>query len=213
MKMNTVLHRSFLAVGVLALLVIGPLVALAQTQNPNLRIISPAGSTPAKGTVTIIGSANPPGFARYELAYGTEPEPPTWTVVGASNQAVDGNSLGTWNTRPLPDGGYALRLQVFGENNVLLGESFVRNITLTNQLANPANTNTAVTTDTAPTSSAVVRNTGLGGFSISDIPRGFALGIRYTAYAFGAFLAYLLLKQLVKLVWNRRRHKRVDYGR
>jgi hypothetical protein len=177
----------------------------AQTQNPNIRIISPKGNATARGTVTIQGSANPAGFGRYELSYSQEPEPTTWVTVGASNQSVDNNTLGTWNTRPLPDGGYALRLQVFGADNVFLGESVLRNITLTNRAANVV----VITTDTLQSGNAitssvtVVRSGNTSAFSISDIPRGFVRGATYTVYGFAALGAYVMLKQLVKFLWKR----------
>jgi hypothetical protein len=176
----------------------------AQTQNPNIRIISPKGNSPARGTITIQGSANPAGFARYELSYGQEPEPATWVTVGAANQPVDNNTLGTWNTRPLPDGGYALRLQVFAADNVLLGESVLRNITLTNQAANIVVTTGTLQSGNAITTSITIPRSGAANaFSISDIPRGFMRGATYTAYGFAALGAYVVLKQLVKFLWKR----------
>ena len=188
--------------------------AIAQTQNPNIRIISPKGNTPARGTITIQGSANPAGFARYALSYGAEPEPATWVTVGASNQPVDNNTLGTWNTRPLPDGGYALRLQVFAADNSILGESVLRNITLTNQAVNVVVTTGTLQGNTVITSSVLVARSGNAStFSISDIPKGFMRGATYTAYGFLALGAYVLLKQLIKFLLKRTLHKPVDYGR
>ncbi len=187
---------------------------IAQTQNPNIRIISPKGNATARGTITIQGSANPAGFARYELSYGAEPEPATWVTVGVANQPVDNNTLGTWNTRPLPDGGYALRLQVFAADNTFLGESVLRNITLTNQAANVV----VVTTDTLQSGNVITgsvsagRSSNSSAFSISDIPRGFVRGATYTAYGFLALGAYVLSKQLVRFLLKRYAQRSVDYG-
>ena len=205
---NTILIRRtrFPLTTLIAVLLMGLLAfdVTAQTQNPNIRIISPKGNAPARGTITIQGSANPAGFARYALSYGAEPEPATWVTVGASNQPVDNNTLGTWNTRPLPDGGYALRLQVFAADNAILGESVLRNITLTNQAANVVVTTGTLQSSNVITSSVLGARSGTAStFSISDIPKGFVRGATYTAYGFLALGAYVLMKQLAKFLWER----------
>jgi hypothetical protein len=204
MKNYILFRRGFITLFTGLLMGLLTINVIAQTQNPNIRIISPKGNNPARGTITIQGSANPAGFARYELSYGQEPEPTTWVTVGAANQPVDNNTLGTWNTRPLPDGGYALRLQVFAADNVLLGESVLRNITLTNQAANIVVTTGTLQSGNAITTSITIPRSGTANaFSISDIPRGFARGATYTAYGFAALGAYVVLKQLIKFLWKR----------
>ena len=96
MKNSILIRRSFITLTILITVLLMGLLAfdvIAQTQNPNIRIISPKGNSTARGTITIQGSANPAGFARYALSYGTEPEPATWVTVGASNQPIDNNTL------------------------------------------------------------------------------------------------------------------------
>ena len=189
--------------------------AVAQTQNPNMRIISPASATSMRGTITVIGSANPAGFGRYELSYATEPDAATWTVVGAAIQPVDGGTLGAWNTRPLPDGSYALRLQVFSTDNQLLGESVVRNITLTNQ-ANAA-ADTSAPAGEAATTTNITESTGRSTAesalsAVSAVPRYFLRGMTYVMYVFIAIAVYIALKHLVAFLWKRYRQEPVDYG-
>jgi len=194
---------------------VGPTHAVAQTQNPNMRIISPASATSMRGTITVIGSANPAGFGRYEISYATEPDAATWTVVGAAIQPIDGGTLGAWNTRPLPDGDYALRLQVFSSANELLGESVVRNIKLTNQASTAANASdpaaaTAATSPNTESSGLSTAETALS--AISSIPRYFLRGMTYVLYAFIAIGLYVVIKQIALLLWRRYRQKPVDYG-
>ncbi len=202
-------------IAVLLFLWVGPAHAVAQTQNPNMRIISPASATSMRGTITVIGSANPAGFGRYEISYATEPDAATWTVVGAAIQPIDGGTLGAWNTRPLPDGDYALRLQVFSSANELLGESVVRNIKLTNQASTAANASdpsaaTAATSPDAETTGLSTAETALS--AISSIPRYFLRGMTYVLYAFIAIGLYVVIKQIALLLWRRYRQKPVDYG-
>ena len=207
------LNRLVFGLLLLAVLILLPLQGIAQTQNPNIRIISPKGSSTARGTITIQGSANPQGFARYDLSYAVEPEPGNWVTVGASSQLVDNNTLGTWNTRPLSDGGYALRLQVFAADNTILGESVLRNITLTNQAANTVVTTGTLQAGAVITSSVLSSRVSTAStFSISDIPKGFVRGATYSAYAFLALGAYALMKQLAKFLLKRYARKSVDYG-
>lgn len=217
--MNNRIHTSHIAnltrITLLLLLLIGPAQALAQTQNPNMRIISPASATSMRGTITVIGSADPAGFGRYEISYATEPDAATWIVVGAAIQPVDGGTLGAWNTRPLPDGGYALRLQVFSAANELLGESVVRNIMLTNQANTAANASDSA--GAAVTNDAAVESTGASAAesalsAVSTIPRNFMRGMTYVLYIFIAIGVYILLKKVGLELWRRYRQKPIDYG-
>ena len=210
---STIAH--LIKITLLLFLLMGPAHAMAQTQNPNMRIISPASATSMRGTITVIGSANPAGFGRYEISYAAEPDAATWTVVGAAIQPVDGGTLGAWNTRPLPDGSYALRLQVFSTANELLGESIVRNIVLTNQANAAANASApeGATAATAPDTNSNGLSTAESALSaVSTIPRNFLRGMTFVLYGFIALGAYVVLKQVGIWLWQRYRQKPVDYG-
>ena len=78
-------------------------------------IAQPAQDTPVRGVVQIVGSAVHPQFQRYELYYAPWPVPSdqSWIFIGDAhfNQQPLG-LLGTWDSRSVTDGAYALRVRV-----------------------------------------------------------------------------------------------------
>lgn len=191
---------------------------------PVVRITSPIKDQNTRGTLLIIGAAVSPNFARYEIAYAKEPEAEAWIIIGGNNQMVPNGTLLAWNTRPIPDGAYALRLQVFTTESTVT-QALVRNITLSNQAA-AAPSQTAVPgagastvavpaagsqqvneLDTARSTLAIAIST------VERLPSAFVRGARWAVYALGALIAYTLLKQLGMLLWRRFLRKPVDYGR
>jgi membrane peptidoglycan carboxypeptidase len=78
-------------------------------------------STPAMfdhlhGNVSIMGSADGPGFFFYRLQYGKGPNPSEWFQIGEnSQQPVTNGLLGSWNTEDL-DGLYAVQLLTIRNN-------------------------------------------------------------------------------------------------
>jgi hypothetical protein len=191
--------------------------AQAQSGDPSTRITLPSADQTVRGTVTIQGTATSPVFSRYELAYAQEPDLATWVPLGGSVQPIQNGTLGVWNTRPLADGAYALRLQVFGSDGAI-NETLVRNITLANAAAPVAAPASAVTeTVEGPAVVAEVqtaRNTlQVIGATLAEAPDAFARGARIALLAFVALGAYLVIKKLVLFTLRRATQKPVDYGK
>jgi hypothetical protein len=201
---------------------------------PVTRITSPIPRQDARGSVAIQGAAQSPAFARYEIAFASDSADPTdpqsavalgtavWTVIGGSNQPVPGGTLLTWNTRPLTDGTYALRLQVFNTDGTLSGQTLVRSVKLINQAVAQAAANSAAQAQTAPGAvEAEPESTFDTARSVLDqltvavgrIPTAFERGARIALIGLGAVIAYATLKKLLFWLWARFFRKPVDYGR
>ncbi len=217
--MKTIFKRiSF--VFAMALVLAMALPAAAQTPQPAqpvARITSPVRDHKLQGSVSVIGTATAPGFSRYEVSYALEPDTKTWVVIGGGTAPVDNGALAQWNTRPLADGAYALRVQVFtSDGKVIDMPTAVRNLAVANGTSvTPvagAITPTNSITSTRPVSVTTTAASDIVSFDLGAIPRAFGKGIQYAAMAIGALLAYLLLKRLFWFVWRRVRGNRVDYG-
>lgn len=76
-------------------------------------------SGPISGIVSVVGTADVPGFAAYRLEYGSGAQPSSWTRLTPEISAVvhDG-VLARWDTRALSNGTYSLRLVVQGSNGI-----------------------------------------------------------------------------------------------
>jgi hypothetical protein len=104
-----------------------------QEQGPEAVITSPRDRAVVRDKVSIKGTATHPEFWKYEVAYGSEPNPgDQWTLIGVvhEDQVVD-NVLETWDTNLLPDGNYSLRLRVVRRDGNYQ-EYFVREIAVAN---------------------------------------------------------------------------------
>jgi 1A family penicillin-binding protein len=82
------------------------------TFEPQVVIREPVEGEIVGGIVTVVGSADVPAFASYELQYGISHEPgafsaPFWGPVGSP--VIDG-VLGQWDTSSLAEGPHTLRL-------------------------------------------------------------------------------------------------------
>jgi hypothetical protein len=151
MKFSAVKWRS----GVLLALVIlisltffGPARAAPLQQGPDIaQITSPTEGQALSGLVTISGSANHPEFARWELAYGPDPNPnDAWQPFAEGKQPVTNDTIGTWNTGVIADGQYALRLRVIRKDSNY-SEGFVRGL----KVGNSAPVGTPTSIPPAPT--------------------------------------------------------------
>jgi hypothetical protein len=107
--------------------------AAPQFQGQDLaQITSPTEGQAVSGLVTISGSADHPDFARWELAYGPDPNPAdAWQPFADGAQPVLNGTIGTWNTGVIADGGYMLRLRVI-RNDSNYSEAFVRGLQVSN---------------------------------------------------------------------------------
>ncbi|BCX03232.1 MAG: hypothetical protein KatS3mg053_1170 [Candidatus Roseilinea sp.] len=202
---------------VLTLTLVEGSLAVAQPGESLARIITPVRDQTLRGSVTIQGSATSPVFLRYELAYAQEPDLANWIVIGGGVQPVPSGMLGAWNTRPLPDGKYALRLQVFGADGSL-NEAIVRNLTLANATAEPTPAASAVITDAAGPGVIAEVQTARDLLQVAiataaQLPDAFARGARLAILGFLAFGAYLALKKVVLFALQRLTHQPVDYGK
>ncbi len=93
---------------------IGPVIAAPLKVAPQGAIEEPKEGAKVRGVVRISGIATHPNFLRYELFYTTwPPQQDRWVLIGDFHYTQQpGGLLGTWDTRGLPDGEYALRLRV-----------------------------------------------------------------------------------------------------
>ncbi len=182
---------------------------------PIARIITPVRGQTLGASVTAQGSANMPGFSRYEIAYSTEPVSRTWQVFGGGTQPVDNGLLSTWNTRALAGGEYALRLQVFSADGQSI-EAVVRNLKVEGAAAaatagaTPGAASGTPRPATAATPGALATAAAI---DAATIPRAFLRGAELVGLAFAAFLGYLILKKVVGFAITRLFRRPVDYGK
>ena len=80
-----------------------------------VRLITPAAAQIVEGDVTIIGRASSPGFQRYVVEWGRGTTPASWVRISTSTAEVSGGVLGSWDTRSVPDGDYAVRVMLTDE--------------------------------------------------------------------------------------------------
>jgi hypothetical protein len=222
---STAALRRALAGGIACIAVVTGAQTAAVAQDPTpipvvpiARITSPIKSQQTRGTVVIQGAATSPNFQRFEIAYALEPAGEPWTIIGGSTTPIPGGTLQSWNTRPLPDGDYILRLQVFNTDSTVF-ETRVTGVKLTNQaLANgqaaiapgavitrPSAVNTEI--DTARRTLDQLNS------AITRAPAAFTRGVRLALYALAGVVAYGLLRQLAFWLWKRYVRRTIDYGR
>jgi hypothetical protein len=136
MKFRAVTRRINLVVILIVLIslsILQPVQAAPQGQGQDIaQITSPTDGQAISGLVTITGSADHPDFARWELAYGPDPNPnDAWQPFTEGNQPVLNGTIGTWNTGVIADGGYMLRLRVIRRDSNY-SEAFVRGLQVSN---------------------------------------------------------------------------------
>lgn len=134
---------------ILAALLSGAAVLAAPlAQEPRPVIAQPAQDAPVRGVVQVVGTATHPQFQRYELYYAPWPVPSdqSWIFIGDAhyNQQPLG-LLGTWDSRSVTDGAYALRVRVVKVDGNYL-DSDPRRVLVVN--TRPIETPTPFPTDT-----------------------------------------------------------------
>ncbi len=84
------------------------------TGEANLVIRQPVEGEVVSGIVTVIGTADAPAFASYELQYGISHDPGAFSppISGPFGNVVIEGTLGQWDTTGLQDGPHTLRLIV-----------------------------------------------------------------------------------------------------
>lgn len=178
------------------------------------RITVPIKGQTVRGSITIQGTATAPQIARYQVDFAAEPDLAVWTLINAGLDSVDNNILAVWNTRPIPDGVYAIRVQVYTSEG-LAAEAYVRELTLANAVsvtpvAPGAQITTSATTETTDTVGADAANQL--NLDLADLPNAFLSGARYAAIAFAALGGYVLVKRLFGLAIRKLFPRHVDYG-
>jgi hypothetical protein len=146
MKLFAVLGRGSPVIALIALIslvILRPAQAAPQPQGQAIaQITSPSEGQTLTGLVAISGSADHPEFARWELAYGPDPNPnDAWQPFASGDTSILNGTIGTWNTGVIADGQYALRLRVIRADSNY-DESFVRGLLVSN--AAPIGTPTSI---------------------------------------------------------------------
>jgi hypothetical protein len=101
-------------------------------------ITNPTNSAVVSEVIPITGSADYPTFQFYIVEF--HPEPVTgdqWQIVGQIHETpVLNGQLETWDTRPIPDGSYTLRLRVVRLDGNY-SEAFVQQVVVSNSQTPP----------------------------------------------------------------------------
>jgi hypothetical protein len=106
------------------------------------QITSPTEGQAISGLVTVTGTADQVQFDRWELAYGTDPNPnDTWQPFASGKAPVLNGTIGTWNTAVIPDGTYMLRLRAVRKDSNF-SEMIVRGLQVSN--SGPVGTPTSI---------------------------------------------------------------------
>ncbi|HMA34412.1 MAG TPA: Ig-like domain-containing protein, partial [Chloroflexia bacterium] len=80
-----------------------------------VNITAPRPGAGLGGAVTITGSAGADDFSYYQLDYSAGANPNSWVAIdGQVTSPVRNGVLGVWDTNPLPEGAYTLRLTLVG---------------------------------------------------------------------------------------------------
>jgi hypothetical protein len=105
-----------------------------QEEEPQVYILSPLPGEAVQGVVQIMGTTQIEGFSSYELAFSFRDDPTsTWFLISQGPEPIENGLLGQWDTSPLTDGFYRLRLIVWmieGDPHVVYVDGIrVRNYT------------------------------------------------------------------------------------
>ena len=111
---------------------------------PEVTITQPSEGESVRGVISVVGVANVPAFASYELQYGISHDPGAFSAAiwGPIGQPSTGGILGQWDTQTLTNGAHTLRLLVRDS----FGNSYESRVRLL--VENPEPTMTATPTDT-----------------------------------------------------------------
>lgn len=96
------------------LMIVGALlitVGVARAWQGQAVIASPQPFSTLRGVISINGTAAHPEFQRYQLYFKSESVPDDWHFMFEQTNQVTNGLLGTWDTRSVPDGTYALLLR------------------------------------------------------------------------------------------------------
>ncbi len=88
-----------------------PPVTAPDCPNPLARLVSPGQNQTVSGVVQVVGTANTPNMQYYKLEFRPAGTSMEFAYITDQDRPADG-VLGMWDTSPLPDGAYTLRLVV-----------------------------------------------------------------------------------------------------
>ncbi|MCX7706594.1 MAG: hypothetical protein N2204_01110, partial [Anaerolineae bacterium] len=128
--------------------------AAFQAQEARPVIAEPKPDAAVRGVVQIVGTATHPQFQRYELYYAPWPVPSdqSWIFIGDAHFTQQPlGLLGTWDSRTVPDGAYALRVRVVKVDGNYL-DSDPRRVLVANRRAPDTPTPVATNTPAVPPS-------------------------------------------------------------
>lgn len=98
------------------MLLLAAMTALAMPAQQDVRpvIAQPAQDAPVRGVVQIVGTATHPQFQKYQIYFAPWPVPSddAWAFVSEAFTQQQLGLLGTWDSRTVTDGTYALRVRV-----------------------------------------------------------------------------------------------------
>jgi len=86
--------------------------AAVDVTMPTAQITAPGPASEIFNDAAVTGTASDANLQSFQLAHGAGTSPSVWTTFVTSFVDVTGGPLGTWETRPLADGLYSLRLLV-----------------------------------------------------------------------------------------------------
>jgi len=91
---------------------------LQETAGVSIR--APLPGEVLRGTVTIFGNTDVPGFALAEISFGYADDPTaTWFLISSQDTAVSQSRLVEWDTGSITDGDYDLRLRVMLQDGTI----------------------------------------------------------------------------------------------
>ena len=140
-------------------LLLGSLLLVAASpsqQGAQAIITSPQQNATVRGLVVVKGSASIGNFQFYKVEFGRGANPSEWQIIGSTRPApvIDG-VLVQWDTTPLPDGVYSLRLQVVKMDGNYQ-EYYVRQLIVANKAPTETPTLTQVQERATPVPTATV---------------------------------------------------------
>ncbi|MFP4322183.1 MAG: penicillin-binding protein [Anaerolineales bacterium] len=93
-------------------------VVLTDSQFSPVALVSPRFPDQISGVIEIYGNTNVDDLSYFQVGFGPGNEPSSFVQIGPNGDVADFNQLlGEWDTRPLEDGVYTLRLQVIRADN------------------------------------------------------------------------------------------------
>ncbi len=86
------------------------------TTLPQVIISSPSANQQVLGTVQIVGTATGPNFARYQIEIAPVTAPTNFQIIAGPFQNQGTNTLATWDSTSVANGGYIIRLAAFASD-------------------------------------------------------------------------------------------------